>query len=277
MCGHVWLSGFQIDVDVIGVISDDALKKYLPKFGDRLAVTAFAKTHRVEGTAESACERKRNLTETLKEKMSSHFTRSKKQLGNMNARRQDRRVEVGWVDMLPDGVYKQVYQKCGGGIRHEKFPVDTSMSQILEEAKSWFFPNNTSKRGDKADFDFFMTNSAVERLDGDTTVGELYDSSKVKLLRLYLASTKKVHERSASPHESSEQPTPTKLKKSHKRIPLRLAPPSSASKPEDLASEDQTLEDHEDVLCSGFDTTSGGDLLEQAISESVRILWEIRG
>ena len=49
----------------------------------------------------------------------SHFTRSKKQLGNVNAKRLQRRVEVGWMEYIYEReTFKQVYQRTGGGIKH---------------------------------------------------------------------------------------------------------------------------------------------------------------
>ena len=172
---------------------DDVLKGYLPKYGDRLAVVSFAKCKVKKIDSEAFRDQKHSLLDKVKEKMNSHFTRSKAQQGNSHAKKMDRRVEIGWLDFAHSTKeYKQIYQKKGGGIKHETFSIDTPLSAILKQAKEWFFPDGQNRQGKISEFDIFITDSSQSEIDGHTTVGEMYEQSKVKMLRLYIASKKKI-------------------------------------------------------------------------------------
>lgn len=184
-------------MQVIRLASDDVLKVYLPKYGDRLAVVSFANYSQKGWKTETVSHRTRSLMESLKDKvkgkMNAHFTRSKSQQGNGNAKRMERRVEVGWLDYaFHVKEYKQIYMKTGGGIKHETFSVDTLLSTILKVATGWFFPNDQNRRGNISEYDFFITDPSHTELDGHITVGDMYDETKVKILRLYIASKRRL-------------------------------------------------------------------------------------
>ncbi|XP_038065173.1 uncharacterized protein LOC119735517 isoform X2 [Patiria miniata] len=181
----------KIDLEVICLMSDDALRDYLPRYGDRIAVVSFAKSK--DKQSQGNTDRKTSLVESLKNKMTSHLLRSKSQIGNENAKKQERRVEVGWVHYDFDmKEYKQIYQKKGGGIKHQKYKVDTRLSEIMEQAITWFFPGGKNRHGNVSDFDVFITDPSFDKLDGDTTVQQMYETARVKILRLYIATKKKV-------------------------------------------------------------------------------------
>ena len=119
------------------------LKLFFPKFGDRLAIKSYVKAFLKTSQKE---DRENYIFEHLKEKISqkiatgSHFTRSKKQLGNVNAKRLQRRVEVGWMEYIYEReTFKQVYQRTGGGIKHEKFCIATTMDEIKKCCKNIVF------------------------------------------------------------------------------------------------------------------------------------------
>ena len=67
---------FQIDVDVITLMSDEELKVYLPKFGDRIAISSFVKSMEVtdaDKNTSPASDRKRPFVEKLMKKVKTAF------------------------------------------------------------------------------------------------------------------------------------------------------------------------------------------------------------
>ena len=89
-------------------MSDQQLREYLPNYGDRIVVTAFARNMGKKKVVEESQSgsRKKDLIDRLSHKLSNksgendheHETRSKAQYGNKNAQKTSRRVQVGWID-----------------------------------------------------------------------------------------------------------------------------------------------------------------------------------
>lgn len=221
-------------------MSDEQVKEFIPRYGDRIAVVAFARKmsrKRRGPEGEEGSERKQNLIDKLSKKLDKqqhqHFTRSKGQLGNTNAKRKERRVEIGWIDYdFKSQEYKQVKSPAGGGIKHECFGVNQTLSSILEEIIEWFFPNGSSRRGRVENFHFFITDATHEPIDGDITVSEMYAKGKFTILRLYLASKKKASEAKVVLPDLNPMPAPQPQydivkKEAKKRIGKR--PSSSAT------------------------------------------------
>ena len=181
-------------------MSDEELKVYLPKFGDRIAISSFVKSMEVtdaDKNTSPASDRKRPLVEKLMKKVkmdrNEHQRRSCRQKGNKNACRPDRRVALGWLDydmQLKD--YKQVKGPGGGGTRYELFSNDMTLTDVLQRAKKLFFPSDDSRRGKVDEFNFYITDATRVKFDETTTVDDCYDRSKARPLRMYLASTKKL-------------------------------------------------------------------------------------
>ncbi|KAL3855106.1 hypothetical protein ACJMK2_014335 [Sinanodonta woodiana] len=96
---------------VIAIMIDEDLKEYVPKYGDRNAVLAFARrivSISMRGGSSSE-DRKRNLLMRLKDQLSSEkrniavgedsnqsHGRYLSLIGNRNAKMVQRRLEVGW-------------------------------------------------------------------------------------------------------------------------------------------------------------------------------------
>ena len=241
----------QIDVHVLSIISDDKLQNYLPKYGDRIAVTSFAKKEVERLTrGENKTLRKQELAENIRAKIMSGTTRelrSQKAVGNRNAQKEVRRVEVGWISLNPcNQKYMQIYEPSGGGIKHVTYPVDTKLAVVMDDAKGWFFPGGRSRRGDVNDFELFMTDSTHEPIDLQETVENRYNVQKQKLLRLYLASkntasTKDTSNGKDEGHESELELPP--MKKPKRRVGRKVLKLEAKKQQEETKVEPHESED----------------------------------
>ncbi|TKS66012.1 hypothetical protein D9C73_000068 [Collichthys lucidus] len=118
--------------------------------------------------------------------------RSSKLEGNTNAKRKVRRLEVGWMDYDEDEErYKQVKSANGGGTRHLSVEKDETVADIKVMAENIFFPNGCSKKKIRlSNYSTHMESSQIH-INVSNTVDELYNKSKLKMLRLYLCTKMK--------------------------------------------------------------------------------------
>ena len=101
----------QIDTIVVGIMDDSALEKYIPKYGDRVAVAAFVKASTdAESTASSStCDeiggKRSSLIERLKRKVKKggveHVSRSRSKGTKTQRKNQDAWKLVGWILTSP--------------------------------------------------------------------------------------------------------------------------------------------------------------------------------
>jgi hypothetical protein len=200
---------FQIDSTVISLMSDEQLSSYVTAFGDRVTVRKF-----VDQTLKGACgsrgggggalsplmERLRGkiAERTKKRKQCFAFSaaneddsRGQKLVGNDNAKKAVRRIELGWMH-YEGSAFKQIRSQNGGGVRHLKdICKTTTPEEVLATGVNLFFPNGVSKKGKVEDFDFDVrdvNDTVLQRC----SIGELYENKKVKMLRLYICSKLKV-------------------------------------------------------------------------------------
>lgn len=173
------------------MMDDDTLKTFLPAYGDRLAATAFCRTK--TQTGQSSSNNYGNALEKLRAKWKSHGGQFKS--GNTSAKKTTRRIELGWMDYnIGSRDFKQVRQKLGGGVRHLRVEKSLQLSELLIHAKETFFPLGKSKRGTLEDFDIQLKDFQGTELNLDKNITELYDESKLKILRVYLYTKKKTIE-----------------------------------------------------------------------------------
>lgn len=146
-------------------MTTEQLTKYLPRYGDCLAVIAFVKQQLVLNNAPNVSHtRKQSLRDRLiaklqgKRKTDEHLRRSVPQEGNTNAKKISRKIEIGWLHWY--GVYgalKQVRSPSGGGTRNVHIEVNTKISELLQVAKGLFFPAGNSKKGSEEQFEFYVS------------------------------------------------------------------------------------------------------------------------
>ncbi|XP_060759907.1 uncharacterized protein LOC132870292 [Neoarius graeffei] len=194
----------KIDVSVILLMSDDNLAKYIPHYGDRLVVLAFCrKQQSTDGNTDRKShdgntDRKRHLLERLRSKLCNpnpypiEIKKSKisqKFIGNTNAKKKERKVQLGWMMYNEkDKEFKQVRQSKGGGTRDEKVDRLTTVEELKVKAENLFFPDGKANlfKLKLNDVHCTVRDTSHRILDPECTVEDLYEATKVKLLRLYL-------------------------------------------------------------------------------------------
>lgn len=102
-------------------------------------------------------------------------------IGNKNACKDTRRLELGWIH---NG--KQVRTKCGGGTRKLNVPKTAVYDDLIKLGKELFSPRGQSKKGPEISFSFKIYDFQECERPRDITVGGLYESVKLGVLRFYL-------------------------------------------------------------------------------------------
>lgn len=196
-------SSVQIDSNIIALMHDATLENYIPCYGDRIALFNFCKSRhpvskRKQGLLERLREKMKARTESSTESSSPPTTRAsqtKKQKPTQN-------VEIGWIHN--DGnVIKQVRAKQGGGTRKIKMATEAGLKEILLEGKNFFFLMEYLQ-GPECDFEFQVWDFKQNLLTADTcqSIGSMYETARLTMLRFYIATKAKDFEDDAS--ETSE-------------------------------------------------------------------------
>lgn len=184
-------------------MSDDNLAKYIPHYGDRLAVVAFClKQQPTDRNADiKNTERKSHFLEMLRSKLYSKNPSPKEMqrvefaktfLGNKSAKKKQKRVTIGWMNYNEkDRDFKQVREPRGGGLRHEILDIKTTVEEMQKMAGGWFFPDGMSPYLELKDLQCHIGDISHRMVDKSCTVEELYESCKVKVLKLYLFTKQK--------------------------------------------------------------------------------------
>ncbi|XP_076869719.1 uncharacterized protein LOC143521007 [Brachyhypopomus gauderio] len=182
----------KIDCCAVNSMSDEQLMKYVPRFGDRIAVRQYCRREVAasEGISSTVSKATENLMAKLNErhacKRKHNDSRSQKLYRNLNAQKAERNYQMGLFEEVGDS-FVQIKGKRGGGIRHLKALKTATMAELLKCGKQLFFPNGKNKLGDITEFEITMRDFTEEELDPLTTLGEQYETRKVKVLRLYLS------------------------------------------------------------------------------------------
>lgn len=182
-------------------MADSELKRFIPADGDRMAVRIWLARQSVEEPTEVDSDAKHNsdVIKRLKEKISgirSGRLDSRKRVRpstfhtdvKQNASKPDRRIELGWIHFdATDKTFRQVKSNRGGGTRHLRVPKETTVESILDSAKELFFPKGVSSKGMLEEFTCDIRNFCHNPVTDTCTVAELYNITKLRMLRLYLA------------------------------------------------------------------------------------------
>ncbi|XP_060754238.1 uncharacterized protein LOC132865727 [Neoarius graeffei] len=185
----------KIDKDVIRLMEDRELAKYISSYGDRLAVTNFCKNQT------SAQRRKMGLFEKLRAKMQlqkeGHGNKpvdevpkstSSQSHPRRRGRQSHRKIEIGWLNREKGQAgIKQMRAKQGGGTRMVDVNVECRMNTILEKGKELFFPNGMSTKGHEKQFNFEIWDYKHNPVNENVTVGLIYDTLCMNRLRFYIA------------------------------------------------------------------------------------------
>ncbi|XP_033729918.1 uncharacterized protein LOC117319190 [Pecten maximus] len=188
----------KIDEESIKDMTEEDLKEFLPKYGDRIALRSLiAKRRKHKGNAKmSLLEKlkhklKRNQTEeeagpslsTLSEGSTSSYSK--------NALKNQRIIEFGlMVFDVSSHLYKSIRAKKGGGVRKTKVSKHNCKADLLQAAKEIFL-NGQFGYGNPDEFECDIMDYKQVSLEENITVGEIIDSTKLQKLRFYLALKRK--------------------------------------------------------------------------------------
>ncbi|XDV50949.1 hypothetical protein PO909_019913 [Leuciscus waleckii] len=182
-------------------MTDDRLKEYLPSYGDRLAIHGY-------------CRRKeqdpRGRKSKLFNRLRTSLARSRGDTDNVcekrrskNAQKSMRNIEMGWMHFR-EGKCIQVRTKKGGGTRKICVSKDCTKNDLLEKAAELFFPGEKCSVGSFTDFVVDVTNFQEQTIDDQITIGELYELTKLPILRFYLTTKKRAIARHTELNFNSE-------------------------------------------------------------------------
>jgi len=116
-----------------------------------------------------------------------------KESSRFNTSKSTRHVELGLMINDHDShTLKHARLSTGGGTRNITASKDCSMLHLFKIAVDLFFPDGTSIRGDATSFDLKLLDYSLQPCVDDSTVAELYEKSKVKMLRFYLSAKEKL-------------------------------------------------------------------------------------
>lgn len=166
-------------------MTDDQLKEYLPSYGDRLAICGYCSRKEQDPSG-----RKSKFFERLR----TRLARSKGDTANVcdrrskNALKSMRKIEIGWMHFR-EGKFTQVRSKKGGGTKKVTVSKECRKKDLLEKAAELFFPD---VKCFFRDFVVDLTDFQGQTIDDQITVGELYELTKLTMLRLYLTTKEKV-------------------------------------------------------------------------------------
>ncbi|KAK7138439.1 hypothetical protein R3I94_010191 [Phoxinus phoxinus] len=183
-----------IDSSVVGEIDDATMTAYIPAYGDRIATRRFCMEKQTKGGDDL---KRHSLFEKLRRKMGTltsnkdtdqdfqeeHSMQPTKihLRNNKRAVKMTRKIELGWIHDK-----KQVRKRNGGGTRVLDISKKATKTEILSQAKKLFFPNEKSRKGMWEEFSHNIVDFQEAYLDEGVSVGELYETHKLGILRFYL-------------------------------------------------------------------------------------------
>lgn len=169
-------------------MDDDTLKKFLPKLGDRIAISEFSKR-------KVTCK-KFSLIEKLREKLNNKRgkdgdTDAEEYKVKKACTRETKMIEIGWLCSVDGNRLVHVQTKFGGGSRKISVNRSCKMADVLKKAKELFFPDGTSPKGKLENFSCKILDFKHNEIESELTIDEIYNATRLTRLRFYLATTKK--------------------------------------------------------------------------------------
>jgi len=160
-------------------------------YGDIVAIRQYVRRG-IASTGSAGPSGKESLIAKLRAKlMDTDGNMEKRKLtmkDNKYAKKDKRRIELGWLHCESDTVARQVRPAKGGGTRHLMVSSDTTVADVMQSALEMYFPHGESQKGRLEDFTFSMVNFDHSDILLTDTISLLYDRKRVKMLRLYLRS-----------------------------------------------------------------------------------------
>jgi len=184
----------QIDVDSVIEMSDTQLRDMGLKYGDVIALRVFVRTRlqqsadaSLPSVASSSEHRRSSLLQRIRERLGEQRSKRGRMSSNKNAKKPQRKVELGWLHYDEKSAkFVQVRPCKGGGIRHVVVSTSARPQDILVSAKQLFFPSGVSSKGHIDNFEVKLVNVEHAEVSASDNIGILYSQTCVPLLRLYL-------------------------------------------------------------------------------------------
>jgi hypothetical protein len=173
-------------------MTDEQLEMYLPRFGDRIATVNYCRR-----TLRQPEKRKQSVLERLRKKLRHRSSppdspdESLPSTSSLNAQKSTRKIELGWKNYNEvQGKYIQMRKSKGGGTRNLSISKSATKHDILHKATELFFPEGQIMIGktkyDLAEYDIDLWDFKEVKMLEDITVGDIYDSTKLPMLRFYV-------------------------------------------------------------------------------------------
>lgn len=196
-------------------MNDDQMAKFIPLCGDRLAVRNFLSQQKLESANASplaAPKRKLSVLDRLRKRLclphgndvqgeetetrqfppkssSVALNQMNRASRKRNAQKTSRVIELRWIIIDTSGNRKKVNTENGGGTRKVEVRKDSTVDDIFILAKDYFFPQKLSDFGHIDSFKCSIWDFKLCEMNSVHTVGYLYESSKLSMLRFYLVTT----------------------------------------------------------------------------------------
>lgn len=176
---------------------------------------------------------------------------------NQNASKMERKIELGWFDYdFKSMEYHQVKTLIkGGGTRGVSGLKTWKPKDILEHGEKIFFPKGVSRRGKLSDFNFELRDFSAQAIPSESTVGDMYESTVVKMLRYYIFTKRKADQC----YDSDEMHLPKLKSSKNLKAKNRVYSDDEDSLPElELSARKlQTSDEGKSPNSPGFELTKG--------------------
>lgn len=181
-------------METIKLMEPEALEKFIPKIGDRLAILDYCSRE-----LGSRNKRKGSLLEKLRSKLKNKKEDICPESVNKSrgkicpATKSTRMIDIGWLN-FENGRLIQVRVKQGGGTRKISIRKDARRKDILTTGRQLFFVDGMSQKGAESEFDFTLCDFQFKEIASESTVSEMYTDTGFTNLRFYVTTYRKKKE-----------------------------------------------------------------------------------
>ena len=171
-----------MDENAVWGASEEQLRKLgLIRQGDIISIKSFVMPSFLK-TENS--ELVKNVKNAGMERISGRST--------LNHRKKTKKVFIGWKHYESDNRrYRAVRATNGGGSRVSGFDCKASKLEIVDVAKTFFFPDGKSPRGFAKHMNFDLGSFNDQMIPGNFVLGNYIESLGLSKVRLYLLSKRK--------------------------------------------------------------------------------------
>ena len=184
--------------DIVYHMSYEELSSYLPHQGDRIALrvhvrkevdTPRTKKNRLPTVLQEKLEAARKKRTSRKEEHNLEDMRNPhRPFGNRNTAKRNRFIEIGWIHKL-NQQSTRVRKNNGAGTRKTLDTKTCNKGTNYTTSDQSICPYGMSSKGLLIEFNLDLWDFADREIDANVTVADMYETTKLPLLRFYLASS----------------------------------------------------------------------------------------